>query len=183
MRETQRKTIEGWIDKASNQLQAAREYAKSSYRCSEAVQAAQECVELSVKAILSFLGVEYPRAHEWDPEKKPFGQIARQISERRLLEKLAEQNLSHSVPLPRLLLLMNFWSQFYVAAKYGFEAEYLASAHELFRTDDAKLAVAHADECYRAASALRYHDRDKLAVLSRSRAAQQGNGAGERRPG
>ncbi len=183
MRETQRKTIEGWIDKASNQLQVAQEHAKSSYRCSEAVQAAQECIELSVKSVLSLLRVEYPRAHEWGPEKKPFALVARQISERRLLEKLAGQDLNHSVPLPRLLLLMNFWGQFYLAAKYGFEAQQLASAQDLFRPEDAKLAVQHAEECYRAASALRYHDKDKLALLRETPAAQQGDGADERRPG
>jgi HEPN domain-containing protein len=47
----QRKTIEGWIDKASNHLQTAREHAKSGYRFSEAVQAAQECIELSLVAL------------------------------------------------------------------------------------------------------------------------------------
>jgi HEPN domain-containing protein len=164
MRETQRKTIEGWIDKASNQLQAAQEHAKS-YHCSEAVQAAQECIELSVKSVLSLLRVDYPPAHEWAPEKKPFALIARQISERRLLEKLAGQYLNHIVPLPRLLLLMNFWGQFYLAAKYGFEAEQLASAQDLFRLEDAKLAVQHAEECHRAASTLLYHDKDKFAAL------------------
>lgn len=161
----QRKTIEGWIDKASNQLQTANAHAKSPYRCSEAVQAAQECIELSVKSVLSLLGIEYPRAHEWAPEKKPFAEIAQQISEKRLVEKLASQSLGHSVALPRLLLLMNFWGQFYLSAKYGFEVEHLASAQDLFRTEEAKLAVQHADECYRAASALRYYDKDKLAAL------------------
>jgi HEPN domain-containing protein len=173
MRDTHRQTVEGWIDKASNQLQAARELAKLSYRCSEAVQAAQESIELSVKSVLSLLGVDYPLAHEWAAEKKPFANIARQVSEAHLLERLAEQRLSHAVPLPRLLLLMNFWGQFYLAAKYGFEVERLASAKELFRMEEAKLAVEHADQCYRAASTLRYHDKDKVAMLSRTRAAQQ----------
>jgi hypothetical protein len=141
-RGTQRKTIEGWIDKASNQRQTAKEHAKSPYRCSEAVQTAQECIELSVKSVLSLLGVEYPRAHEWAPDKKPFAAIAQQISERRLVEKLANQSLGHSLALPRLLLFMNFWGQFYLAAKYGFEVEHLASAHDLFRAEEAKLAVA-----------------------------------------
>lgn len=63
-RET-RKTIEGWIDKASNHLSTARDCAKSPYRSSEAIQAAQECVELSVKSVLSLLEVRYARAHEW----------------------------------------------------------------------------------------------------------------------
>lgn len=164
----QRKTIEGWIDKASNHLQTAREHAKS-YRHSEAVQAAQECIELSVKSVLSLLGVEYPLAHHWPAEKKPFEGIAQQISQRQLLEKLAAQNLNHSVPLPRLLLLMNFWGQFYLTAKYGFEVEQLASAQDLFRFDDANLAVRHAEECHGAATTLRYLDKDQAVILNLAR--------------
>jgi HEPN domain-containing protein len=171
MNDTRRKTIEGWIDKASNQLQAAREHLKSFHRSSEAIQAAQQSIELSVKSILSLLNVKYPRAHEWPADKEPFAVIARQIQERKLLEKLAGQHLDHAVPLPRLLLLMNFWSQFYLTAKYGFEAEHLASAQQLFKPEEAKLAVQHAEECCRAASTLRYHDREKLATLLSRQAA------------
>lgn len=135
MDDTQRKTIEGWINKASNHLQTAREHAQSFYRCSEAIQAAQQSIELSVKSILSLLRVKYPRAHEWAADKESFAAIARQIQERKLLEKLAAQHLDHTIPLPRLLLLMNFWGQFYLTSKYGFEAEYLASAQELFKPE------------------------------------------------
>jgi HEPN domain-containing protein len=164
----QRKTIEGWIDKASNHLQTAREHAKS-YRHSEAVQAAQDCIELSVKSVLSLLDVKYPPAHQWSPDKKPFNGIAQQIIQQQLLEKLAAQNLNHNVPLPRLLLLMNFWGHFYLPAKYGFEAEQLASAQDLFRLEDANLAVRHAEECYGAASTLRYLDNDQAAILNLTR--------------
>ncbi len=165
MNGAQRKTIEGWIEKASNQLQAAREHLKSSYTCSEAIQAAQQCIELSVKSILSLLRVKYPKAHEWAADKEPFATIARQIQERKLLEKLASQHLDYTIPLPRLLLLMNFWGQFYLTSKYGFEVEYLASAQELFKLEEAKLAVQHAEECCRAASALRHYNNEKLAAL------------------
>lgn len=158
----QRKTIEGWIDKASNHLQTAREHAKSGYRHSEAVQAAQECIELSVKSVLSLLGVKYPPAHQWSPENKSFEGIAQQITQRQLPEKLEAQHLSHNVPLPRLLLLVKFWGHFYLPAKYGFEVEQLASAQDLFRLEDANLAVCHAEECYGAASTLRYIEESKL---------------------
>ncbi|RLC64267.1 MAG: hypothetical protein DRI48_07755 [Chloroflexi bacterium] len=46
------RVIEGWIDKARNQLQAAKEYLKSRTQYSESIEASQECIELSVKAIL-----------------------------------------------------------------------------------------------------------------------------------
>jgi hypothetical protein len=61
MSQNKRKTIEGWIDKASNQLNAAREHVKSVGRYSEAIQAAQQCVELSVKSVLTLLNVNYSR--------------------------------------------------------------------------------------------------------------------------
>jgi len=165
MNDTQRRTIEGWINKASNQLQTARDYAQSTYRCSEAVQAAQQCVELSVKSILLLLNIKHAKAHEWAAEKAPFAAIAQQIQERKLLEKLASQSLDYTIPLPRLLFLMNFWGQFYLVSKYGFEAEHLASAQDLFRSDEAKLAVQHAEECHRAAVTLQHLDKEKLAVL------------------
>ena len=164
MNKAKHKTIEGWIDKASNQLLAAREHLKS-YRYSEAIEGAQECVELSVKSILSLLDITYSRSHEWIPDKKEFAGIAQQIQERHLLDKLSKQYLDHMIRLPRLLFLMNFWAQFYITAKYGFEAEHLASARDLFDKEEAELAVQHADECYRAASQLRYLDEDKLAAL------------------
>ncbi len=113
MNSTTRKTIEGWIDKASNHLSAARDCAQSPYRSSEAIQAAQECVELSVKSVLSLLEIRYPRAHEWPAEGKAFAEVARQIRERQLLPRLEAQNLAYTVRLPRLLFLLNFWSQFY----------------------------------------------------------------------
>ena len=78
MNKTKRKTIEGWIDKASNQLQAAREHLKF-LRYSETIEAAQECIELSVKSILSLLDIRYSRSHEWAPNKKEFDDIAQQI--------------------------------------------------------------------------------------------------------
>ena len=163
MNKSKRKTIEGWIDKADHQLQAARDHLKSYYRSSEAIEAAQECVELSVKSILSLLGIKYEPKHKWDWEE--FKDIAKQIQEGQLLDKLTEQNLHRCSRLPRLLLLANLWGHFYLPAKYGF-TEYLASAQDLFEKHEAELAVRHAEECYLAASELRYLSEDKLASIS-----------------
>ena len=165
MDNSKRKIIEGWIDKAGHQVQAAKDHLKSYYRYSECIEASQECVELSVKSILSLLGIEYPLSHGWN--RKEFSRIAKQIQERQLLDKIKKQNLYHSSRLPRLLLLANFWAQFYLPAKYGFEAGYLAPAQDLFEKQEAELAVQHAEECYRTASELRYLSEDKLAAISR----------------
>jgi HEPN domain-containing protein len=158
----QRKTIEGWLDKASNHLAAARENLKSYYHYSESIQSSQQCVELSVKALLVFLGVDFPRSHGWNRDE--FARIAEQIQDRQLLDKLVADGLGH-IRLPRLLFLANFWAQFYLQAKYGLEAAYLASAQQLFDKEDAELAARHADECLRAANTIRFLDDARLAAM------------------
>ena len=165
MTSTKRTTIEGWIDKASNQLQAAREHSKFPTQYSEAIQAAQECVELSVKSILSFLDVTFPPSHGWEQGKNQFAAIAEQIQKKQLMDRLTTQCLNHIVNLPRLLFVVNFWAQFYTTAKYGFEAGYLASAKDLFKREDAEIALQHAQECYQAASHLRYLSKQKMVAL------------------
>lgn len=163
MNDRKRKTIEGWIDKAATQLDTAKKHLKSHCHYSESVEASQECVELSVKSVLSILGIEFPRSHSWD--SKSLSKIAGQIVQKQILKKIEEQNLYQCSRLPRLLHLTNFWAQFYLTAKYGMEAGHLASAQELFEMEDAKLAVHHAEECYRAASELRHLSKNKLAAV------------------
>lgn len=165
MDETTRRTIIGRIDKAGNQLFAAREHLKFC-QYSEAIQASQQCVELSVKSVFSFLDVHYSRGHEWSPEKKEFAAIAEQIKRRGLLEKLRDQHLHQTIRLPRLLFLLSLWGQFYITAKYGFETEYLASAQDLFDREEACLALRHAEECLQAATSIRFLDEAKLEVLT-----------------
>ena len=175
MDKRKRGTIEGWIDMASNQLQTAKDHLKSRVRYSESIQASQQCVELSVKSILSLLGIEFSRSHGWGQDTKQFATIAKQIQEKQLLDRLAAQYLDHTVRLPRLLFLANFWAQFYLTAKYGFETGYLAPAQDLFERHEAELAVRHAEECYRAASEVRYLDKDKLnAIKRKQRRAKSG---------
>ncbi len=161
MDKSKRHIIEGWIDKASNRLSTAKEHVKGCVHYSDAVQDAQVCVELSVKAILALLDVEFPKAHGWDKEK--LAKIAEQIQKIRLLDKLAEKYLH--MGLPRLIFLANFWDQFYLTAKYGMEAGYLASAQDLFGRAEAELAVSHAQECHAAASQLRFLPEEELAAL------------------
>jgi HEPN domain-containing protein len=158
---SKRRVVEGWVEKASTHLQTAKSYLASGVYFSDAVQAAQVCVELSVKAILACLDIDFPKAHGWDKEK--LGKIAEQIQKRTLLEKLAERHLH--IGLPRLLTLANFWDQFYLQAKYGMEAGYLASAQDLFRRDEAELAVKHAEECHLATIWLRSLPEDELKAI------------------
>jgi HEPN domain-containing protein len=160
--DSKRNLIKGWLDKASNHLDTAQEHAKSSYRISEAIQAAQVCVELSVKAVLTILELDFPHSHGWN--EKQLREIAEQIEKQRLLTRLKEQYLNH-IRLPRLLVLVNFWEQFYIQAKYGIEAGNLAPAQDLFEKAEADLAIAHADECLRQANQLRFAPEEKLAAM------------------
>jgi hypothetical protein len=61
-------------------------------------------------------------------------------------------------------------AQFYITAQYGFEAEYLASAQNLFEKAEAELPIRHAEECSLAATILRSLDGEKLAALASKRA-------------
>jgi HEPN domain-containing protein len=156
-------TLKGWVDKASNHLDIARESLKSYYRVSEAVQASQVCVELSVKAILTLLNIPFEPSHGWT--RKQLAEIAKHINERGLLARLESQNHHYTVPLPRLLIRMNLWNHFYIEAKYGFEAGHLAPAQELFEKEDAELAVRHAEGCLRAAQRILHLSEDQIEEL------------------
>jgi HEPN domain-containing protein len=161
--ENKRKTVKGWLEKASRYACDAKENAKSGYRVSDAIQAAQQCVELSVKAILTLHDIPYQRNHGWD--RKELAEIAKHIQNRGLLNRLAAQNLQFQVPLPRLLFRANFWSQFYLEAKYGIEAGYLAPAQDLFEPADADLAARHADNGLSAAWSILSLPEAQLAAL------------------
>lgn len=157
------KLAEAWVDQAGTHLSTARERAKSPYTVAEAVQSAQTCIELSVKAVLVFLDIDFPKAHGWG--EKQMQALAEQVRKQRLMEKLAEHNHNWSVNLPRLFVLMNFWGEFYLLAKYGMEAGSLATPKELFQTEEAELAIRHAEECQRAASHLRYLTPEQTELL------------------
>ncbi len=153
----------GWFDKARNQKESAKVHLESRVRWSEAVQAAQESIELSVKSLLSFLRVEFAPSHGWNNES--LMDIAQQIRGRGLLSRLQSHGLYWSPRLPRLLLITNLWARFYLPAKYGMEQGWLAAPQELFERKEAELAVEHAEECYRAASEVRYLSQVKLESL------------------
>jgi HEPN domain-containing protein len=119
---------------------------ESHYTASDAVLAAQHCIELSVKAVLSLLDVPFPPNHGW--ERKQLVEI---VNDHQILNRLKDQGLSYTIPLPRLIFRMNVWSKFYEESKYGFEAGDMAPAQDLFEKEDAVLAVKHADDAYRAA--------------------------------
>jgi HEPN domain-containing protein len=156
-----RKTIERWIDQAQRQYDAANEHLAGG-RHAESIQCAQQCAELSIKATLALLDIEYPRAHGLN--RAELARIARQLRERQLLERLIEHT-GCARHLPRLLCLVNFWAELYLIAKYGIQDEYLAAADELLSEKEARLAVEHASECMSAASELRQMPNQQLIAI------------------
>ncbi len=151
MERDNRRLAEGWIDKADKHLRKAEEYNKSYGHASEVVEAAQICVELSVKAVFKLLDIEYPYQHGIEPNREQFKELARQL---RAFQNEFEVHTLSYIRLPRLLFLLNFWSHFYTVAKYGYDVESLAAARELFGDNEAALAVENARECLTASRQL-----------------------------
>jgi HEPN domain-containing protein len=149
--ESRRKMAADWINKAQVHLNTAKTRLETRCQASEAIEAAQECVELSVKAILTRVNIEFPRCHGWN--EKQLKEIVEQITTSTVSARLSQLGLSPA-RLGRLLALVNLWNQFYIQAKYGIEAGNLASAQDLFTDKEGELAVAHAEECWYAAALL-----------------------------
>lgn len=112
-----------------------------SFKYAESVSSSIESIELNVKAIFLYLGLEYPKSHEFTDEQL----LA-------VLKKVPEK-LKH-YDFVRLLLLTKFWSQFYTMAKYGSEKAKVG-ADKLFKRQEAELAYEHAKECSSFASLVR----------------------------
>ena len=163
MSEEKHTTVDDWLKKARSQLKVANNHLETRVNWSDAVQAAQQVVELSVKSLLLLLNVEFPPKHKWS--KDDLRKIADQINQRRLIDKMKNHGLYWPTHLPRYLAIMNLWGDLYLFAKYGLESVGLASSEELFQHGEAELAVEHANECLRAASELSYLQPDKLASI------------------
>ena len=155
MDESKLKLIDGWIEKARNKCYHAKDLIKSRTQFSEVIQESQECIELSVKSLLLLLEIDFPHKHGWDLDSNQISEIIKELKSKRVKELIETKNLQYIVRLPRLLFLINFWSKFYSAAKYGISKEYFAPANELFQKDEAELSIIHADECYGAVTNLR----------------------------
>src|SRR5205807_4564734 len=113
--------------------------------------------------VFTLLGVEYARTHGL--ERKALQQIALQLRERGLLGQLRVHLLFRVAELPRLLVLANLWADTNETAKYGLEAEFLSGPAGLFKEPEARLAMAHAEECFQAAFDLLWAPEEVLITL------------------
>ncbi len=120
------------LDEAKSQLQ--------KFNYAESVSSSQECIELSIKAAFLILGEDFPKTHEF--KEQDFIKLLSRIP-----KELQFYNF------PRLYLLSEFWSKFYIVAKYGLE-KFEIGADKLFKDKEANLALEHAKESYLASDAL-----------------------------
>lgn len=130
---------ESWLRRANNKLDEARNQLKQKCNYSESVSASQECIELSIKSIFSIAEIEFTKTHEIKDEEFE-----------RLLDNIPDDLKFYNYP--RIYLLSEFWSYFYITAKYGFEKLKIGS-DKLFNGKEANLALEHANECYNASNA------------------------------
>ena len=114
------------------------------------------------QSYLHLFGHRIPREHGLN--KQETCRIANEMRSKHILEKLAEHG-NLSLALPRSLFLVNFWAEFYLIAKYGIQDGYLASAEDLLKDKEAKLAQEHAGECSLAASQVRGLTDEQLAAI------------------
>jgi HEPN domain-containing protein len=123
----------------------AQDYIKRAKRCFKeskdafedkdypiTIRRAQECVELSLKAVLRFIAIEYPRDHDVSSALE----IAREMFPAWFSKKITEfMRISRDLSKKR------------GPAIYGYEAQ-LRPASEIFSRDDANDALVSAENVY-----------------------------------
>ncbi len=98
----------------------------------EAISAAQECIELSVKALALTITPYFSRDHDFSD------------NDCRSLIEQAPRRLK--AQLPKLLLYVRFWRGLYAIAKYGHNGMQIGP-EKLFDQAEADLALLHANAC------------------------------------
>jgi len=147
------KYAENLIRKAEDSLSEAKEGLKRyapSY--SNIIANCQNAIELSAKAIFKLMDLEFPKYHQLLFEQKKEGKEIRE-SVKKLFQSNFPKYFAYKEELPRVVFLTYFWGQFYAIAKYGID-ELNLSPDELFKKEDAELAVNHAELCVRVANNL-----------------------------
>src|SRR5713226_3575618 len=133
------KQLDGFLLRAGNRLGDAMQL--EGARPAEAVQAAQESIELYAKAVYLLLQTAYPPRHSFTEDE--FVAVIKTLPDEAAL-----------LNFPRLYLLHRFWASFYTTSKYGLEV-LQTPANDLFRYSEAQLAISHAREWQNAVIRLR----------------------------
>jgi HEPN domain-containing protein len=128
-----KRMAENYIRIAANCLKQARSSLKAK-DCALAVRRAQECVEMSLKAILRSMGVEYPKEH--DVSK------ALEVSRGKFPDWF-------SAKIPKFMEISKDLSKKRGPAMYGYESEMKPSS-DIFDEEDANSAISSAKEVFEA---------------------------------
>jgi HEPN domain-containing protein len=111
-------------------------------RPSKYISDCQQAIEYAGKTLFWLTGNEPPTEHQisWDNAQE-------------VLRSDWPGPFHRASDVPRVILLTQFWGEFYLTAKYG-EENFGTSPDRLFTRSDMKLAVEHAGFCVRVAEAL-----------------------------
>lgn len=131
--------------RAMNTRRMALDYIKRAERCFKeaklafndedypmTVRRSQECVELSLKAVLRSIGIEYPREHDVGK--------ALEVAKEKFPDWFSSK-------IPRFAEISRDLSKKRGPAMYGYEAE-LKPASDIFDKEDAKDAISAAEEVF-----------------------------------
>lgn len=122
-------------------IQTARDCLEQANQCFQrgnynmTVRRAQECVEMSLKATLRLLSIEYPYRHD-------VGDVVESLGEKNVPKWFLKQ-------IPEFAEVSRKLSEKRGPAMYGYESE-LKPATEIFDTEDAKDALESADKVFKA---------------------------------
>ena len=140
------------IRKAKDHLSTAKEGIKKILIShSNIIVECQAAIELSTKAVFKLMGLDFPRKHQLLFKREKEGKIYGETKE--LLSKGFPRYFAYKEDIPRMVFLTFFWSEFYTLAKYGIE-ELNLSPDKLFKEEDARLALKHAELCVDIADSL-----------------------------
>ena len=140
------------VRKAKDHLLTAKEGAeKLSMSHSNIIAECQAAIELSTKAVFKLMELDFPRKHQLLFRREEEGKIYEET--KKLLNKEFPRYFAYKDDVPRMVFLTYFWSEFYTLAKYGIE-ELNLSPDRLFKEEDARLALKHAELCVDIADSL-----------------------------
>jgi hypothetical protein len=127
------------IDEASH-LRTRAESLASQYDCSGAIEAAQHCIELSVKSLYRLVGLEPPRTHLERMSKKKFGE---ENPLERAAERLEGMDEYLMIWLGKTSWIGRMWAWAHDTSLYGCLD---LPASKLFGQKDAGIAIDYAGE-------------------------------------
>lgn len=135
---TRRENIErstSYLDGAKKNLERAKSLAKQR-DWSGSVEAAQHCIEISVKSLYLMVGVEYPETHDPATELK------------KVMEKLRDlRSYSNYLwrEISRMRWICKMWEWIHTSSVYGCLD---IPANKIFNEKDAKTAIDYADDVH-----------------------------------